>query len=87
MPVITVSDETYRRLAERAAAEGTTVENLATPVLERLAEVSIPEPPSGGEWVLKIAALDALILARRERYPAGFQADVSREAMYEGCGE
>jgi len=95
MPVISVSDETYRRLAERAAAERTTVEKLATPVLERLAEesaanahaASAPELPSAEDWVRKVAALDALILARGERYPVGFQADVSREAIYEGCGE
>ena len=29
----------------------------------------------------------ALARSRADRYPPGFRADVSREGMYEGCGE
>lgn len=39
------------------------------------------------EWQRQFDALNALIHSRADRYPPGFQADVSREAMYEGCGE
>jgi uncharacterized protein (DUF58 family) len=88
MPTITVPDDTYQRLAERAAALGTTAEALAIPALERAACGTSPAtiPPADG-WQQRFDALNALILSRADRYPPGYQADVSREAIYEGCGE
>lgn len=88
MPTITVSDDTYRLLAERAAAQGITVELLAAPVLERLAgKAGTNGQPPTADWQGKFEALNALILSRTNRYPPGFQADASRDAIYDGCGE
>lgn len=95
MPTITVPDDTYRRLAERAAAQGTTVEQLAAPALEQLAggagenghTVTSPADPPYDEWKRRFDEWMAVVDARAGRYPPGFQADVSRESIYEGCGE
>ena len=46
MPTITVSDDVYQRLAARAAAAGTTVEAIALPISERVAEEEPPLSPS-----------------------------------------
>ena len=82
MPTITVSQEVYDRLAARAAARGVTVE-------DELAEdaVPIPQDLSLAEWQRLFDRHTAIVQARAKSYPPGFECDVSREAMYEGCGE
>lgn len=90
MPTIHVPNDTYERLARRAAVLGTTAEALAVPALERAAAEEAPSPPgqpSPDEWRRRFDAFNALVQSRADRYPPGFQADASREAMYEGCGE
>lgn len=93
MPTITVPDDTYRRLAERAAAQGTTVERLAAPALEQLASQPAgnghpatpptdPAPLTGDAWRQKFEELNALIQSRADRYPPGHVLDVSRDAIY-----
>jgi len=92
---ITVRDDTYHRLARRAAAAGTTVEALAAPVLERLAQETAAHahpaaPPvdlPDDEWKRVFDQLIADAAGRADRYPPDFECDVSREAIYEGCGE
>jgi hypothetical protein len=92
---ITVPDDTYQRLARRAAAAGTTVEALAAPVLERLAQETAAHahpaaPPvdlPDDEWQRVLDQLIADADSRADRYPPGFRVDVSRESIYEGCGE
>lgn len=82
MPALNVNSETYNRLVRKAAAHNTTVERLVQPLLEQLAS----EEPNAEE---RRAALDQwmrLVDNRTSRYPAGFVADDSREAIYEGRG-
>lgn len=92
MPAITVADETYARLAEQAAAVGVSVDDYVAPVLDQAARrnaaptatpVDLPED----EWRKESEAFLARARARADLYPPGFQADVSRESIYEGCGE
>ena len=61
-----------------ALAEGETVQ----------LTVTTPAPrPSDDDWKAGFDRLLALARSRADRYPPGFRADVSREGMYEGCGE
>jgi len=95
MPTITVPDETYARIARRAEALGTTVEALVAPVLEQMVTTPKPngppaEPPVEmpyDEWKKGMEEWQARVLARAIDYPPGFECDVSRESIYEGCGE
>jgi hypothetical protein len=83
MPTITIPDETYRRLVERAIELGTTAEALAIPALESIVVL----PRSTDDWQTQFEAFNALIESRATRYPAGYEADATRDAIYEGCGE
>ena len=90
MPTITVPEETFQRLTRRAAALRISVEELAVPVLKRLATEPVPVAApdlSHEEWLANLNAWMAEVQARAHLYPPGFEADVSREAIYEGCGE
>lgn len=95
MPTLDIPADTYARLAARASALGTTVEALALPALEEAAKSpatdSTPPPPADelpdDEWRRLFDKMLADTRSRAGRYPAGFQADVSRESIYEGCGE
>jgi hypothetical protein len=92
---LTIPDDTYERRARRAAALNVTVEQLVTPGLERVAGAEAvsgqpPAPPGDlpdDEWKARFNELLATIRGRADRYPPGFQADVSRENIYDGCGE
>jgi hypothetical protein len=96
MATLTVPDAIYQKLAQRAAALNTTAEALAGPVLARLAMEAEPGAESAepqraalpaNEWQAIFDKLLAEARDRAGRYPPGFQADVSRESIYEGCGE
>lgn len=95
MPQLKIPDDTYARLAARAEVLGTTVEALALPALEEVAKGTTPNgrppAPTGdlphGEWKRRYDEWQAAVRARADRYPPGYEADVSRESMYEGCGE
>jgi hypothetical protein len=95
MPQLTIPDDTYERLARRAAALNVTVEQLVTPALERFAEAEDtngrpPAPPGDlphSQWKARFDEFLATVQSRAGRYPPGFEADVSRESIYEGCGE
>jgi plasmid stability protein len=59
MPTISIPDDTYQRLASRAAASGTTVEAIAVPVLEQLvgtANGHSQPTPSATDWVTDLKA-------------------------------
>jgi hypothetical protein len=95
MPQLTIPAETYEKLSRRAAELNVTVEQLVTPALERVAGAGVenghrPLPPGDlpyGQWKARFDELLATVHSRAGRYPPGFQADVSRESIYEGCGE
>ena len=96
MPTLEIPEATYERLARRAAALSTSVEALAVPALEVVASEAVPAPlppPVGpvdlpyDEWKKVFDEIVARAEARAHLYPPGFEADVSRESIYEGCGE
>ena len=96
MPTVTVPDETYNRLHSHAALLGTTPDAVALPALERAATISershtptLPEQPplTGDAWTRKFDEFNRAVQAEASRYPGGFRVDVSRDGMYEGCGE
>jgi hypothetical protein len=94
MPQLTIPADTYEKLARRAAALNVTVEQLVTPALERVAgEGENGHPPLApadlpyDQWKARFDEFLTTVRSRAGRYPPGFQADVSRESIYEGCGE
>jgi hypothetical protein len=95
MPQLTIPEDIYERLVRRAAVLNVTVELLVTPVLERVAgaeAVNGPPPTPPGDlpydqWKARFDELLATVRGRADRYLPGFQADVSRESIYDGCGE
>ncbi len=97
MPTIEIPEATYQRLTHRAAALHTTVEELALPALEEASRGSNPAVSAPGpsapvdlpydEWKKVFDEIVARAKEREHRYPPGFEADVSRESIYEGCGE
>ncbi len=95
MPTITVPDDTYQRLARRATELGTTVEALVAPALERVTQGSTPNgtpatPPGDlpyDEWKQRFDSHMQAVHARAHHFPPGHVTDVSRESIYEGCGE
>lgn len=89
MATITVPEETFQRLSRKAEVLQTTVEALATPALESVAGLPTPLPftLSYEEWKKLFDEHMAEVAARADRYPPGFEVDISRESMYEGCGE
>ena len=89
MPHVTISEETFRRLASRAAALNISVDELIRPALDRLAETgngpATPEPPlplTGDAWYAEYEALKRDAESRADRYPPGFVLDDSRETIY-----
>jgi hypothetical protein len=87
MPHVTVPEDTFRRLAERAAALNISVDDLVKPALDRLAEAGPPtaEPPlplTGDAWRAELEAWKRDAESRAGRYPPGFVLDDSRETIY-----
>ena len=92
MPTIAIPDDTYTRLQQKAAHLQVTVEHLIAPALEQIAseaqanghhstpQVDLPFD----EWKKVFEQLLANANSRAHLYPPGFEADVSREAMYSG---
>jgi hypothetical protein len=88
MPTIEVSEETYRKLEREAARLQKTVPEVVNPFFEYvLDDPRFPDVPTLEEFLKFDADMHARAVARAHRYPSGFEADVSRESMYEGCGE
>ena len=86
MPHLTVPEDTFRRLAARAAALNISVDDLVQPALDRLAETgtSTPEPLplTGDAWHAELNAWKRDAQSRAGRYPPGFVLDDSRETIY-----
>ncbi|HVS34874.1 MAG TPA: hypothetical protein VMS17_04780 [Gemmataceae bacterium] len=95
MPHLAIPADTYEKLVRRAAAMNVTVEQLIIPALERVAGAEVknghaPIPPGElpyDQWKDRFDELLTIVRSRAGRYPPGFHADVSRESIYEGCGE
>lgn len=91
MPQIDVPVDVYENLAARAAERGTTVEAITRPVLEYVAqhgpEFGLAKYRELEERNKLFDEMMAHIHNVAPEYPPGFEADVSRESIYEGCGE
>jgi hypothetical protein len=97
MPTIEIPGDIFERISHRAAVLGTSVEALVVPALENVARDSEsdelePKPINGPSAVAWKARFDQLLnqvrsRAERYQYPPGFEVDVSRESMYEDCGQ
>ena len=74
MPNVTIPEDTFRRLAERAAAINISVDDLVKPALDRLAEA--------GTTTAELEAWKRDAESRAGRYPPGFVLDDSRETIY-----
>ena len=84
---VTVPEDTFKRLAARAAALSISVEDLVKPALDRLAEsgTPAPEPPlplTGDAWRAELDAWKRDTESRADRYPPEFVLDASRETIY-----
>lgn len=86
MPTVSVSDQTFKRLAEKAAALNISVEEMIAPALDQLAAAgrtngeTSPATPEDRkrafeEWT-------RLIESRADRYAPGHVLDDSRESLY-----
>ncbi len=87
MATLSVPDETYQRLSERAAALEIGVDEFVRPTLERLASGVItgwePRAPLDGDaWLSEFDAWKQDAIGRAHRYPPGFVADDSRDSIY-----
>ena len=94
MAQITVPDDTFNWLSERAASLKITVEQFVAPLLRRAGSENsngqtahVPADPPYDEWKTGFDAWMADVQARAHRYSPGFVLDDSRESIYEGCGE
>jgi hypothetical protein len=87
MPNVSVPEDTFRRLSERAAALNISVDELVMPALDRLAEAGTSSPKSllpltGDAWRTELEAWKRDAEIRAERYPPGFVLNDSRESIY-----
>jgi hypothetical protein len=87
MAHLTIPEDIFERLAERAAALYISVDDLVRPVLARLAETGtapseLPPPLTGDAWRAEFEAWKRDAKSRAGRYPPGFILDDSRETIY-----
>ena len=87
MPQIAIPEDTFHRLAAKAAAQNISVEELVKPALEQLVNsgTSCTDPPlplTGDAWRAELDAWKRDAESRSERYSPGFVLDDSRETIY-----
>jgi hypothetical protein len=84
---LTVPEDTFQRLAAKAAALNISVDDLVKPALEQLAEndnsATQPSLPlTGDAWHAELDAWKRDAESRVGRYPRNFVLDDSRETIY-----
>jgi hypothetical protein len=82
MPHLTVPEDTFQRLAAKAAALNLSVDELVQPTLDQLAEPDTAPPLTGEAWQAELNAWKREAESRSDRYPASFVLDDSRETIY-----
>jgi hypothetical protein len=87
MPAVTVPQETFRRLSEKATALNISVEEFVKLALDRFVEPGACStesllPLTGDAWWVELDAWKRDAEKSAERYPPGFVLDDSRETMY-----
>src|SRR3954451_11771189 len=87
MPNVTVPEDTFRRLSERAAALNISVDELVKAALDRLAETGTSSPESllpltGDAWRAELEAWRRDAESRAGRYSPEFVLDDRRETIY-----
>ena len=82
MPTITVSQEVYDRIAGSKSPPEVHEHSLSR---AHHVQPSTPEL-SLEEWKRLFDQHSEIVQERAKSYPPGFECDVSREAVYEGCG-
>jgi hypothetical protein len=86
MPAIMVPEDTFQRLRARADQLNITVDALTTTALEQLAKEPVKSKVTDA-WTKHFHDWTTEVHSRASRYPDGFEADVSNESIYEGCGQ
>jgi hypothetical protein len=91
MATLNIQDSVYHRLAQRAAARHTSVEEYLKQLLEKLAEMppaqeDAPEH-TASERGKAFQELLSMVRENAQRFPPGFIVDDSRESIYRGRGE
>jgi predicted transcriptional regulator len=87
MPHLAIPEDTFQRLAAKAAALNISVDDLVKPALDQIAETSasapeLPMPLAGDAWHAELEAWKRDAESRAGRYPRGFVLDDSRETLY-----
>jgi hypothetical protein len=87
MPHLNIPEDTFQRLATKAAALNVTVDDLVKPALDQIAETDgsapgSPLPLTGDAWLAELAAWKRDGASRAGRYPREFVLDDSRETIY-----
>jgi hypothetical protein len=89
MPTIEVSEEIYRKLERRAERLRTSIPEAARPLLD--VDEPLPDEPASPEVIAdrlrKFDEMMEFFNSQPRLYPEGHVVDVSRESIYEGCGE
>ena len=82
MPHVTVPEDTFQRLAAKAAALNISVADLIQPTLNQLADSDIDLPLSDDGWLAELDAWKLDAESRSDRYPSSFVVDDTRETIY-----
>ncbi len=87
MPNLMIPEETFQRLAERAAALNISVDALVESAVNYVAKYGPypPDPPpplTGDAWQANWEAMKQEAESRADRYPPRFVVDDSRETIY-----
>ena len=84
MPVLTLPEQTYQRLVERAAFHHVSVEEYVSFSIAGVprSETLAAETPTPEERLAAFERWTTQIESRADRYPAGHVLDDSRESIY-----
>ena len=82
MPHVTLPEDTFQRLAAKAAALNISVDEFVQPTLDQLAKSDTELPLTGDAWQAELDNWKRDAQSRTGRYPTSFVLDDSRETVY-----